>query len=60
MDHPVTRMFLSMLTLLGSLLAAPCLLQAEDWSGFRGPGSQGVSSNEKIPVEWGDEKNLKW
>ena len=60
MDRSVVRTFLATFTLLGSLLVAPCLLQAEDWSGFRGSGSQGVSSDEKIPVEWGDEKNLKW
>ena len=45
-----------MLTLLGS----GSWLSAEDWRGFRGPQSQGVSSDEKIPVEWGTEKNLKW
>ena len=60
MDRSVIRTFLSTFTLLCYLLMAPCLIQAEDWSGFRGPGSQGVSSDEKVPVEWSDEKNLKW
>jgi outer membrane protein assembly factor BamB len=54
------RLLFATFTLLGYLLVAPCLIQAEDWSGFRGPRSLGVSSDEKVPVEWGDEKNLKW
>ena len=54
------RPFISTLALLAYLLMTPCLVQAEDWSGFRGPGNQGVSSDEKVPVEWSDEKNLKW
>ena len=52
--------FISTATLLVCLLATPCLIQAEDWSGFRGPHNLGVSSDEKVPVEWSDEKNLKW
>ncbi len=54
------RPFISTLALLTFLLMTPCLVQAEDWSGFRGPGNLGVSSDEKVPVEWSDEKNLKW
>jgi outer membrane protein assembly factor BamB len=54
------RLLFATFTLLGYLLVVPCLIQAEDWSGFRGPRSLGVSSDEKVPVEWGDEKNLKW
>lgn len=32
---------------------------ASDWPQFRGPTGQGVSQN-KVPVEWSDAKNLKW
>jgi outer membrane protein assembly factor BamB len=60
MDLSRPRRLFATVTLLGYLLVAPCLIQAEDWSGFRGPRSLGVSSDEKVPVEWGDEKNLKW
>ena len=33
---------------------------AEDWTGFRGPGSKGISKDTKVPTEWSDSKNLKW
>ena len=48
------RPFISTLALLAYLLMTPCLIQAEDWSGFRGPCNQGVSSDENLPVEWID------
>jgi len=32
-----------------------------DWTRFRGPNGTGVSDgNEKTPVQWSDEQNLKW
>lgn len=30
------------------------------WPQFRGPGGNGVSNDEKAPLEWGDDKNVKW
>lgn len=33
---------------------------AGDWTGFRGPGSKGISTDTKVPTEWSDSKNLKW
>lgn len=33
---------------------------AEDWPAFRGPDGQGVGQAKKLPVEWGDSKNLVW
>jgi len=49
-----TSLLLSILTF--SMLTAG----AEDWSGFRGPGSKGISKDTKVPTEWSDSKNLKW
>jgi len=33
---------------------------AEDWPQWRGPGSQGVSAETGLPVEWGAGKNIAW
>jgi outer membrane protein assembly factor BamB len=38
----------------------PTTLLSSDWPRFRGPTGNGVSSDEKIPTEWGDTNNLKW
>lgn len=33
---------------------------AADWTGFRGPGAQGISEDTSVPTEWTETKNLKW
>jgi len=33
---------------------------SEDWRQFRGPGSNGVVQNMKLPEEWGTDSNIKW
>ena len=43
---------------VGLLMTLPA--DAADWSGFRGPGSSGISDDSTVPVEWSDSKNLKW
>src|SRR5262245_66665666 len=30
------------------------------WPQFRGPGGSGVADNQKPPVEFGPDKNVKW
>src|SRR3954467_259419 len=40
----------------GRLLAAG----AEDWPQFRGPDGQGHSSEQGLPVEWSEQKNVAW
>ena len=42
------------------VLQGASFLKAEDWPRFRGPHGDGISSDEKIPTEWSDSKNLKW
>jgi outer membrane protein assembly factor BamB len=47
------------LIVLGLLaLAAP--LRAEDWPQFRGPGGQGHSTEQNLPVEWSETRNILW
>lgn len=46
---------------LGIALFVMCsTARAEDWPRFRGPEGDGVSTDTKVPTEWGAEKNLKW
>ncbi len=40
------------------MIASTC--SAADWPAFRGPHGDGVSSETKVPLEWGPEKNIKW
>lgn len=42
------------------VLNGASVLNAEDWPGFRGPHGDGISSDENVPTEWGDSKNVKW
>ena len=50
------RTFLSLLLL--SLLSPASTVA--DWPQFRGPDGQGHSDANGIPVEWSEEKNVKW
>lgn len=34
--------------------------QAQDWSQFRGPDGNGISTDKNIPTEWTAEKNVAW
>lgn len=33
---------------------------ADDWRQFRGPGSNGVIQDIKLPEVWGTDSNIKW
>lgn len=33
---------------------------AENWTRFRGPNGQGISSESGLPVEWSSEDNVAW
>lgn len=35
-------------------------LMAEDWTEFRGPDGQGVSSAAQLPVKWSETDNVAW
>jgi outer membrane protein assembly factor BamB len=32
----------------------------ENWSGWRGPGGNGVSSQAPLPVRWSEDENIRW
>jgi len=33
---------------------------ADNWPQWRGPGSQGISSEQRLPTEWSPAKNIAW
>src|SRR5688572_15235586 len=35
-------------------------LTAENWPQWRGPGGQGVSTEQQLPTTWGPDKNIVW
>ncbi len=39
-------------TTIVALIAATGTLSAENWPQWRGPGSQGISSEAGLPAEW--------
>jgi outer membrane protein assembly factor BamB len=43
----------------GSLLGAASA-RAENWPQWRGPGSQGVSSETALPTAWAPDRNIAW
>jgi len=49
------KVFLSLL-----LIASFSLAYAENWPGWRGPGSLGISNDKGIPVKWDLALNVKW
>lgn len=48
----------SLITALLGLVASP--LAAADWTQFRGPGGQGVSSETGLPTTWSAGENIAW
>jgi outer membrane protein assembly factor BamB len=42
------------------LVTSLSIAYAENWPGWRGPGSLAVSSEKGIPVTWDMTKNVKW
>lgn len=36
------------------------LLTAADWPQFRGPGSQGTTTEKNLPLTWSDSENVVW
>jgi outer membrane protein assembly factor BamB len=50
-------------TSLAALIVALLIqtaISAENWPQWRGPGSQGISRETKLPVTWTPEKNIAW
>lgn len=49
-----------------TIALAACVLlgargaRAEDWYQWRGPGQNGITEVENLPVRWGDEENIAW
>ncbi|MCH9652885.1 MAG: PQQ-binding-like beta-propeller repeat protein [Planctomycetes bacterium] len=56
----MSRIFPLVILLLS--FSTPHLTQvgAADWSQFRGPSGNGISSSTGLPTEWSAEKNITW
>jgi outer membrane protein assembly factor BamB len=42
------------------IIASFSLAYAENWPGWRGPASMGISAEKGIPAKWDAAKNIKW
>ena len=47
-------------TFLLVTLATSLIVDAEDWTRFRGPNGSGISDSSNVPVEWSPGNNMKW
>jgi outer membrane protein assembly factor BamB len=54
----MTLKHLLSLTCLSVVFALPCL--ADNWGSWRGPTSNGLSTETNVPTEWSAEKNVAW
>src|SRR5262245_21150772 len=41
-------------------LVLPCGAMGSEWPQFRGPNGSGVSTATGVPIEWGQDKNIRW
>ncbi len=46
--------------IMGTLLLLPVIALAENWTEFRGPGGQGHSREQGLPLTWSESKNVAW
>ena len=44
----------------GTALAMSAIVDAADWTRFRGPNGSGTSADAKTPIRWSDKENLVW
>ena len=43
-----------------AMVGATATVSAENWPQWRGPGSQGISTEANVPTEWSATKNIVW
>ena len=56
--HAMRIVFDSVTLLLATMIASN--LTAAEWTQFRGPGGQGATSEENLPLDWSDTENIAW
>jgi outer membrane protein assembly factor BamB len=42
------------------IFAISSFAAAADWASFRGPNGNGTTHEQKVPLEWSADKNIKW
>ena len=58
MNHVERSALLHIWAALVSAVAASAF--ASDWPAFRGPNGNGVASEDRAPLHWGPEENVRW
>ncbi len=56
MNNPWKTVFFTTFILVVRMPAS----EAEDWTRFRGPTGQGISSETDLPLTWSDTENIAW
>ena len=56
----MSRIFALVILLLSISTQNLTQVEATDWSQFRGPSGNGISSSTGLPTEWSAEKNITW
>ena len=52
---PIAAFCFSML-----IVISPNFAQSENWGSWRGPTSNGISTEKNVPIEWSKDKNVAW
>ena len=52
--------FIRFTSILVLVTASASLAGAENWPQWRGPGSQGISSEAQLPTDWSATRNVAW
>lgn len=57
---PITRATIRRAFVVVCAAAWSATASAESWNQFRGPTGDGRSSSARLPVEWGEGRNVRW
>ncbi len=56
----VMRLLFCAMVFVAGLSAVPSSLCGQDWTRFRGPNGQGVTSESDLPLNWSGDSNIAW
>ena len=48
------------LFVIAAIFGGSCVLLADNWPTWRGPRSNGISTEKNLPTEWSETKNVAW
>ncbi len=56
----IMRLLRCTMVFVAGLSAIPNSIHGDDWTRFRGPNGQGITSEHDLPLEWSEDNNIAW